>query len=57
MWRYIISYAKRWTIESVFSILKRMFGEAVRSRNKRNMVTELFLGLYNWFVVAAATAR
>ena len=42
-----------WTVESVFSSLKRMFGEeAVRSRNKENMATELMLkiGLYNRFV-------
>ena len=41
-----------WAVESVFSYLKRMFGEAVRSRNKENMMTELMLkiGLYNRLV-------
>ena len=55
-WRHSVSYGQRWAVESVFSVLKRMFGEAVRSRNKRNMVTELLLkmGLYNRFVAAAA---
>ena len=36
--------------ESAFSSLKRMFGgEAVRSKNKENMTTELMpkIGLYN----------
>ena len=51
-WRDSASYGMRWTVESVFSSLKRMFGEAVRSRNKENMATELMLkiGLYNRFV-------
>ena len=39
-WRDSVSYAMRWAVESVFSSLKRMFGEeAVRSRNKKNMTT------------------
>ena len=57
-WRDSVSYGMRWTVESVFSSLKRMFGEAVRSRNKKNMATELMLkiGLYNRFVREAAMA-
>ena len=42
MWRDSVSYGMRWIAESVFSSLKRMFGEeAARSRNKDNMMTEL----------------
>ena len=57
-WRDSVSYGMRWAVESVFSSLKRMFGEAVRSRNKKNMMTELMLkiGLYNRFVREAAMA-
>ena len=56
-WRHSVSYGKRWTVESVFSVLKRMFGESVRSRNKKNMVTEMLLKmeLYNKFIADAMT--
>ena len=38
-------------VETVFSAMKRMFGEYVMARNYRNMVKELFLkaSLYNMF--------
>ena len=58
-WRDSVSYGMRWAVESVFSSLRRMFGEeAVRSRNKENMMTELMprIGLYNRFVREMASA-
>jgi hypothetical protein len=53
-WSASVSYGKRWIVESVFSSIKRMFGEEVRSKKRRNMVQELMLkiSLYNWFVMA-----
>lgn len=41
-------------LESVFSSIKRMFGEEVRAKRRRNMIQELMLkvSLYNRFVVA-----
>lgn len=47
-----MSYGHRWIAESVFSAMKRMFGEYVTARNYQNMVKEMFLkaSLYNMFV-------
>jgi hypothetical protein len=44
----------RWVVESVFSVIKRMFGEEVRSKKKCKVISELMLkvSLYNRFVVA-----
>jgi hypothetical protein len=53
-WKCSVSYGHRWIIaESVFSAIKRMFGEHVMARNyQQNMVKEIFLkvSLYNIFV-------
>ncbi|MEM4391714.1 MAG: transposase [Candidatus Nitrosotenuis sp.] len=53
-WAASVSYGKRWIVESVFSSIKRMFEEEVRSKKRRNMIQELMLkiSLYNWFVTA-----
>lgn len=53
-WCTSVSYGKRWIVESVFSSIKRMFGEEVRSKKRRNMVQEMMLkiSLYNRFVTA-----
>jgi hypothetical protein len=53
-WSASVSYGKRWIVESVFSAIKRMFGEEVRSKKRRNMVQELMLkvSLYNEFMAA-----
>lgn len=52
-WAASVSYGKRWIVESVFSAIKRMFGEEVRSKKRRNMIQELMLkiSLYNRFMV------
>jgi hypothetical protein len=52
-WCTSVSYGKRWAVESVFSAIKRMFGEEVRSRKKRNMMREIMLkiSLYNRFTM------
>lgn len=34
-WVSSASYGKRWIVESVFSSIKRMFGEEVRSKKRR----------------------
>jgi hypothetical protein len=40
-----------WIAESIFSAIKRMFGEYVMARNYQNMVKEIYLkaSLYNMF--------
>ncbi|MEO9295544.1 MAG: IS5 family transposase [Nitrososphaera sp.] len=50
-WKRSVSYGHRWIAESVFSAMKRMFGEYVMARNYQNMVNEMFLkvSLYNMF--------
>jgi hypothetical protein len=51
-WKASVSYGHKWIAESVFSAMKRMFGEYVMARNYQNMVKEMFLkaSLYNMFV-------
>jgi hypothetical protein len=51
-WKRSVSYGHRWIAESVFSAMKRMFGEYVMARSYQNMVKEMFLkaSLYNMFV-------
>jgi hypothetical protein len=51
-WKHSVSYGHRWTAETVFSAIKRMFGEYVTTRKYPNMVKEMFLkvSLYNTFV-------
>jgi len=51
-WKDCVSYGQRWMVETVFSSLKRMFGECVYSLKKENMKQELLLkaSLYNKFL-------
>lgn len=51
-WKDSVSYGQRWMVETVFSSLKRMFGECVYSLKKENMKQELLLkaSLYNKFL-------
>jgi IS5 family transposase len=51
-WKHSVSYGHRWIAESVFSAMKRMFGEYVMARSYQNMAKEMFLkmSLYNMFV-------
>lgn len=49
-WKDSVSYGKRWIVETVFSSIKRMFGEYVYSVKFENMVKEMMLikaSLYN----------
>lgn len=48
-WKDSVSYGKRWIVETVFSSIKRMFGEYVYSVKFENMVKEMALkaSLYN----------
>jgi IS5 family transposase len=50
-WKRSVSYGKRWMAETVFSSMKRMFGEHVSARQFPNMIKEMFLkaALYNMF--------
>lgn len=50
-WKDSVSYGQRWMAETVFSCIKRMFGEYVTAIRFENMVKELILkaSLYNWF--------
>lgn len=51
-WKRSVSYGHRWVAETVFSAMKRMFGEYVMARKYPNMVKEIFLkmSMYNMFV-------
>jgi hypothetical protein len=48
-WKDSVSYGQRWIVETVFSCLKRMFGEYVYSIKLKNMIQEMMLkiSLYN----------
>lgn len=50
-WKHSVSYGHRWMAETVFSSIKRMFGEYVTARRFQNMTKELILkaSLYNMF--------
>ena len=50
-WKTSISYGQRWIAETVFSCIKRMFGEYVTAIKLENMIKEIVLkaSLYNWF--------
>jgi hypothetical protein len=50
-WKDSVSYGYRWMAETVFSSIKRMFGEYVSARKFPNMAKELILkaSLYNMF--------
>ena len=50
-WKHSVSYGHRWMAETVFSSMKRMFGEHVSATKFPNMIKEMFLkaSLYNWF--------
>ena len=50
-WRNSLSYGHRWIAETVFSSMKRMFGEHVSARKFPNMIKEMFMkaSLYNMF--------
>ena len=50
-WKHSVSYGQRWMAETVFSSIKRTFGEYVTARKFQNMAKELILkaSLYNIF--------
>ncbi len=50
-WKNSVRYGRRWIVESVFSAIKRMFGEYVSAVKYPNMVKEIMLkaSLYNLF--------
>ena len=50
-WKANVSYGQRWMAETVFSCIKRMFGEYVTAIRFDNMIKEIILkaSLYNWF--------
>src|ERR687896_1107195 len=52
-WKDSVSYGYRWIAETVFSSIKRMFGECVSARKYSNMVKEMMLkaSLYNTFLL------
>ena len=51
-WKDSVSYGKRWIAETVFSCIKRRFGEYVSAIKFENMVKEIMIkiSLYNWFI-------
>ncbi len=50
-WKDSVRYDQRWIVETVFSCIKRMFGEYVTAIRFENMIREMVLkaSLYNWF--------
>lgn len=50
-WKRSVSYGHRWMTETVFSSMKRIFGEHISARKFPNKVKEMFLkaALYNMF--------
>ena len=48
-WKDSESYGQRWIVETVFSSIKRTFGEYVYSVRLKNMIQEMMLkaSLYN----------
>ena len=50
-WKNSVDYGQRWIVETVFSCIKRMFGEYVTAIRFENMIKEMILkaSLYNWF--------
>ena len=48
-WKDSVSYGQRWIAETVFSCIKRTFGEYVYSVRLKNMIQEMMLkaSLYN----------
>jgi transposase len=50
-WKDSVSYGQRWIAETIFSCIKRMFGEYVTAIRFENMIKEIMLkaSLYNWF--------
>ncbi len=51
-WKDNVRYGQRWIAETVFSCMKRMFGEYVTVIWLENMIKEIVLkaSLYNWFI-------
>ena len=51
-WKDSVSYGKRWIAETVFSCIKRRFGEYVSAIKFENIVKEIMIkiSLYNWFI-------
>jgi hypothetical protein len=56
-WKDSVIYGKRWIVETIFSCIKRMFGEYVTAIRFENIVKEIMLkvSLYNWFQSIAIT--
>ena len=50
-WKDSVCYGQRWIVETVFSCIKRLFGEYVTAIRFENMIKEILLkaSLYNWF--------
>ena len=50
-WKVSVNYGQRWIVETIFSCIKRMFGEYVTAIRFENMIKEMILkaSLYNWF--------
>lgn len=41
-WKLEVGYGRRWKVERKFSDLKRLFGDILRARDRRNDVAEAF---------------
>ena len=56
-WKDSVNYGQRWIVETVFSCIKRLFGEYVTAIKFENMIKEMKLkaSLYNWLQSIAIT--
>ena len=50
-WKVSVDYGQRWIVETVFSCIKRIFGEYVTAIRFENMIKEIMIkaSLYNLF--------
>jgi len=56
MWSWITTYGMRWKAEGVFSSIKRIFGEGVRTTSREGMFRErrMKINAYNMLMAMVA---
>jgi len=56
MWSLAVTYGMRWKAEGVFSNIKRIFGEGVRTTSRKGMFREIQMKVngYNMLIALAA---
>jgi len=54
-WKKLVSYGKRWMVETFFSGFKRLFGEAVHAKRFERMVKEIELKVWVYNLMLGLT--